>query len=85
MCGGEHTVDSRLLVDQRLLVYQGGGTQRWQDHRFVWQQHPGGSPGNGGHRRARCHHCSRLVLVGAIHDHHVVCSIGQIFHKTFLL
>lgn len=66
----------RLLMNQRLLMDQGG--------RLVWQKHPAGTARNGGHCGTR-RHCRRLGLVGAIYDHHVVCSIGQIFHKTLLL
>lgn len=71
-----------LLMYQRWLVVDQGGRC------FVWQQHPTGTARhNCGHCGTRCrHHCRRrLVLVGAIYDHHVVCSIGQIFHKTLLL
>lgn len=70
-----------LLMYQRWLMVDQGG-------RFVWQQHPAGTARhNCGHCGTRGHHrCRRrLVLVGAIYDHHVVCSIGQIFHKTLLL
>lgn len=91
----------RLLVDQRLLllllmvvvmvmvrllVDQRGTAGRAEDHRrrLVRQQHPGCQPGTAGDAR-RVADAATAAVVGAIHDHHVVCSIGQIFHKTLLL
>lgn len=90
----------RLLVDQRLLllllmvvvvmvrllVDQRGTAGRAEDHRrrLVREQHPGGQPGTAGDAR-RVADAAAAAVVGAIHDHHVVCSIGQIFHKTLLL